>query len=76
MKEKDKQKNKKYYNINKHDLLEYNLKNSFEEIFNKVINEIKEWIELSLLRLILEIQKLLFDNLLILNYNFFDLDIY
>ena len=76
MKEKDKQKNKKYYNINKHDLLEYNLKNNFEEIFNKVINEIKEWIELSLLRLILEIQKLLFDNLLILNYDFFDLDIY
>ena len=76
MKEKDKQKNKKYYNINKHDLLEYYLKNDFEEIFNKVINEIKEWIVLSLLRLILEIQKLLFDNLLILNYDFFDLDIY
>ena len=76
MKEKDKQKNKKYYNINKHDLLEYYLKNNFEEIFNKVINEIKEWIELSLLRLILEIQKLLIDNLLILNYDFFDLDIY
>ena len=76
MKEKDKQKNKKYYNINKHDLLEYNLKNSFEEMFNKVINEIKEWIELFLLRLILEIQKLLIDNLLILNYDFFDLDIY
>ena len=56
--------------------MEYYLKNDFEEIFNKVINEIKEWIELSLLRLILEIQKLLIDNLLILNYDFFDLDIY
>ena len=76
MKEKDKQKIKKYYNINKHDLLKYYSKNDFEEIFNKVINEIKEWIELSLLRLILEIQKLLIDNLLILNYDFFDLDIY